>query len=116
MRFFDLGGGFQALLIEYPRIHPRQHIAFIDELPLFDQNRLDTPGNFGGDIDFRRLDAAITGGEARREPGRAMTPAATTIYPVQRRLFLSIRDSLCSILLSGARFAISPGGTIKKGR
>ncbi len=74
MRFFDLRGGFEALLIEYPRIHPRQHIAFMDELPLFDQNRLDTPGNFGGDIDFRRLDAAITGGEARREPGRAQHP------------------------------------------
>lgn len=59
LRFFDCAAASGALLIEYPRIHPRQHHRLYGRTALFDQNRLDTPGNFGGDIDFRHLDAAV---------------------------------------------------------
>ena len=51
-RFLDLRGGFKTLLVQYPGIHSRQHLSLVHELTLFDQNGVDTPGDFTGNIDF----------------------------------------------------------------
>ena len=72
---------------------------------LFDQNGVDTPGDFTGNIDFGGFDSAVAAGKPRRESGgrsshhaaAASTTSKPTKYPAQRFFILSIRDSLDSL-------------------
>lgn len=73
-RFLDLRGGFKTLLVQYPGIHSRQHLSLVHELTLFDQNGVDTPGDFTGNINFGGFDSAVAAGKPRRESRRAQQP------------------------------------------
>jgi hypothetical protein len=72
---------------------------------LFDQNGVDTPGDFGGNIDFGGFDSAVAAGKPSGSPGgrsshhaaAASTTSKPTKYPAQRFFILSIRDSLDSL-------------------
>ena len=71
---FDLRDGFQSLFLQHASIHLRQHFAFANKLAFFHQNGVDTPGNFTGDIHFRRFNAPITDGKTFRHTCRAQQP------------------------------------------
>ena len=71
---FDLCGGFQTLLVQYPGIHLRQHFALANKLSLFDQNIVDTPGGFGGDIHLGGFNSAVAAGEPVRQSWRTQRP------------------------------------------
>ena len=72
--FFDLRDGFQSLFLQHASIHLRQHFTFANKLAFFHQNGVDTPGNFAGDIHFRRFNAPIADGKAFRHTRRAQQP------------------------------------------
>ncbi len=46
----------------------------VHELTLFDQNGVDTPGDFTGNINFGGFDSAVAAGKPRRESRRAQQP------------------------------------------
>lgn len=73
-RLLDLRGGFKTLLVQYPGIHSRQHLSLVHELTFFDQNGVDTPGDFTGNINFGGFDSAVAAGKPRRESRRAQQP------------------------------------------
>ena len=73
-RLLDLRGGFKTLLVQYPGIHSRQHLSLVHELTLFDQNGVDTPGGFGGDIDLCGFNSTVAAGKACRESRWAQHP------------------------------------------
>ena len=72
--FLDLRGGLQPLFVEHAGIHAGQDVALANKLPLLDQDRLDTSGGFGGDIDFRGFNSTVAAGKARWNPRRAQHP------------------------------------------
>ena len=74
LRLFNLGGRFEALFVQHPNIHPRQHLALVNKLPLFDQNGVDASGSFGGDIHLGGLNSAVAAGKAVRQPRRTQHP------------------------------------------
>ena len=63
----DLGLGFGPLGAQRERVHARDHLAGLREVAFPLQDLDDAAGNFGGDVDFGRLDAAIAGSDAGRE-------------------------------------------------
>ena len=73
-RLLDLCGGFKTLLVQYASIHPREDFSLTHKLALFDQNRVDTPGDFTGNIDFGGFDSAVATGKTVRETWRAQQP------------------------------------------
>ena len=70
LRLFNLGGRFEALFVQHPNIHPRQHLALVNKLPLFDQNGVDASGSFGGDIHLSGFYSAVAAGKALRKSRR----------------------------------------------
>ncbi len=72
--FFDLRDGFQSLFLQHASIHLRQHFTFSNKLAFFHQNGVNTPGNFAGDIHFRRFNAPIADSKAFRHTCRAQQP------------------------------------------
>ena len=72
--FFDLRNGFQSLFLQHASIHLRQYFTFANKLAFFHQNGVDTPGNFAGNIHFRRFNAPITDSKAFRHTCRAQQP------------------------------------------
>ena len=73
-RFLDLRGGFKTLLVQYTGIHSRQHLSLAHELTLFDQNGVDTSGDFAGNIHLGGFDSSVATGETLRKPRRAQQP------------------------------------------
>ena len=72
--FFDLCDSFQSLLLQHAGIHFRQHLALTNELSFRYEDRIDTPGNFGGNIHFGSFYSAVAGRETFRNPRRTQHP------------------------------------------
>ena len=73
-RFFDLRDRFQPLLVQHAGIHFRQHLALTNELPFRYEDRINTSGNFGGNIHFSGFNSAVAGGKPFRNPRRTQHP------------------------------------------
>ena len=73
-RFLDLRGGFKTLLVQYTGIHSRQHLSLAHELTLFDQNGVDTSGDFAGNIHLGGFYSSVATGKPLREARRAQQP------------------------------------------
>ena len=56
------------------RVHPGQNLPGSDEVALVHQDLFDPARYLGGDVDLRRLDAAIAAGETIRQPFRCEGP------------------------------------------
>ena len=92
---------------DYPRMVERYRHHYLSgdhELTLFDQNGVDTPGDFTGNINFGGFDSAVAaapagspGGRSSHHAAAASTTSKPTKYPAQRFFILSIRDSLDSL-------------------
>ena len=72
LRLHHLRLGSPQLGAQIVGIEPPDHRARLDPVPLARPKLSQAPGDLGGNIDFRCLQAAITRGKAGGKPGRAM--------------------------------------------
>ena len=72
--FFDLRDSFQPLLLQHAGIHFRQHLTLTDELPFRHEDRVNSPGNLGGNIHFSGFNSAVAGCKPLRYSRRTKHP------------------------------------------